>query len=108
DANMMTFHRVKKFRSLKLSDSPADLYPLTVTKDIVAFDIKKAEITENEVKPSWVEKGIGSVILKAGKSVQLKDGGEGSILLNVLRPTKVNTNAINNEQFIEIELTPAD
>ncbi|GAB1462489.1 hypothetical protein MASR2M52_04800 [Pedobacter sp.] len=108
DANMMTFHRIKDFRNVKLSDSPADLYPFTVTKDILTFDIKKAEITENEVKASWTEKGISSAILKAGKSVQLKDGGEGSILLNALRPTKVKTNAINNEQFIEVELAPAD
>jgi hypothetical protein len=107
DANMMTFHRIKNFRNVKLSNSPADLYPLTTTKDILIFDLKKIEIG-NEIKPSWMEKGIGSAIIKAGKGVQLELDAEGRILLKALKPTKVKENAVSNGQFIEIELLPLD
>ncbi|WP_293299543.1 hypothetical protein [Pedobacter sp. UBA4863] len=108
DANLITFHRIKNFRNVKLSDSPADLYPLTITKDILTFDLKKTENTLNSIKSSWIEKGIESAVINAGKGVQLEHKGAGRILLNALRPTKVKANAIDNEQFIAIELSIAD
>jgi hypothetical protein len=105
DANMMTFHRIKNFRNVKLSDSPADLYPLTVTKAIVDFDLKNAAVNGNEIKPKWTEKGISSAKLSAGKGVQLEVQGEGRVVLKALRPSKAKANAIENEQFIDVELT---
>lgn len=108
DANMMTFHRIKDFRNVKLSNSPADLNSFTETKDISIFDFKKLEIKGNELKASWLETGINVAILKAGKGVQLENGGEGKVLLKALRPTKVKTNAVDNNQFIDVEISAAE
>lgn len=108
DANMMTFHRIKNFRNAKLSDSPVDLYPLTITKDVLTFDLKKSPITDTKIEPSFIEKGIGAAALRPGKGLQLENRGEGKVLLKALRPTKVKTSAIEREQFIEVELLPAE
>ncbi len=108
DANMMTFHRIKNFRNVKLSESPSDLYPLTITKDILTFDLNKAEINGNEVKPSWTEKGIKSAILKVGKGAQLENKGSGRLLLNALRPSKIKTHAIDREQYVDVEVSAVE
>ncbi|MNK17126.1 hypothetical protein D3C87_353100 [compost metagenome] len=108
DANLMTFHRIKNFRNIKLSDSPADSYPLTLTKDILAFDLKKAEITASEIKATSIEKGINNAIIRVGKGAKLENKGEGRVLLNGLRPSKVKAHSIDREQYIEVELSAED
>lgn len=104
DANMMTFHRIKNFREVKVADSPADLFPLTATTDVVKFDVKDVKVNDLVVLPSWTAKGL-SAKLVAGKGVLLQRAGEDKILLKAMKPTKVKTNAIANEQFVDVVLT---
>ncbi len=99
DANMMTFHRIENFRNKKLEDSPADLFPLTKTKEIVTWNFDKNEIGS----PVILDKNLEVLEMTLGDGMTLVKSTDG-ISVKTNQPTKSRTKARTNNQYLQFQL----
>ncbi|RZK70959.1 MAG: exo-alpha-sialidase, partial [Pedobacter sp.] len=107
NANLITFHRVEGFRTKQLTDSPADLLPLTQSTPILSWKFSNPDATGNQATSS-------STFTNTNLNVSSLSRGGGLTATNLNRsfnsvaasPATSFADAMSGGQYLQFDVEP--
>lgn len=107
NANLITFHRIAGFRTKQLSDSPADLLPLTQSAPILSWKFSNPDATGSQITST-------STFTNSNLNVSVLSRGSGLTATNLSRsfnsvaasPATSFAGAMSSGQYLQFEVEP--
>jgi len=108
NANLVTFHRIEGFRTKQLSDSPADLLPLTQSTPILSWKFSNPDAAGNQTvsTSTFTNVNLNVSTLSRGGGLTNTAGLLRSFNSTAPSPANSFTNAMANGQYLQFEVEP--
>ncbi|WP_199118605.1 T9SS type A sorting domain-containing protein [Pedobacter sp. ASV28] len=108
NANLITFHRIANFRTKQLSDSPADLLPLTQSTPILSWKFSNPDATGSEATSTatFNHANLNVSTLSRGSGLVTTSSLQRSFNSTAPSPATSFANAMTGGQYLQFEVEP--
>lgn len=108
NANLITFHRIANFRTKQLSDSPADLLPLTQSPTILSWKLSNPDAAGNETTKDATFTHSNLIVSTLSRGTGLANTASLQRSFNSTAPSPANSfaSAMSGGQYLQFDVGP--